>query len=158
MEGIALQEMVKGHSSVFISVPLVFQPAPTKPNSSSPEEHGSYGPAHNPTSSPSSIDSRCVTAAGPILRSLSSSATHQRSQVSVALHKYSVDVAKELSFSISSAPLAAGTPIGSLIPLVQSLEAWKQLSSPSHWLLRTIPLGYAIQFAGLPPKLYASLR
>ncbi len=39
-----------------------------------------------------------------------------------------------------------------LVPLAQSLGAWLALPSPSRWLLRTIRLGYAIQFARRPPK------
>ncbi len=39
-----------------------------------------------------------------------------------------------------------------LVPLARSLGAWLALPSPSQWLLRTIRLGYAIQFARRPPK------
>ncbi len=39
-----------------------------------------------------------------------------------------------------------------LVPLAQSLGAWLALPSPSRWLIRTIRLGYAIQFARRPPK------
>ncbi len=39
-----------------------------------------------------------------------------------------------------------------LVPLARSLGAWLALPSPSRWLLRTIRLGYAIQFARRPPK------
>ncbi len=46
----------------------------------------------------------------------------------------------------------AGTPVVPLVPLVRSLRAWLALPSPSHWLIRTIRLGYAIQFARRPPK------
>ncbi len=46
----------------------------------------------------------------------------------------------------------AGTPVVPLVPLVRSLRAWLALPSPSRWLIRTIRLGYAIQFARRPPK------
>ncbi len=39
-----------------------------------------------------------------------------------------------------------GTSVTPLVPLVRSLGAWLELPSPSRWLLRTIRLGYAIQF------------
>ncbi len=46
----------------------------------------------------------------------------------------------------------AGTSMTPLVPLVRSLGAWLELHRPSRWLLRTIRLGYAIQFAQRPPK------
>ncbi len=46
----------------------------------------------------------------------------------------------------------AGTSVAPLVPLVRSLGAWIVLPRPSRWLLRTIRLGYAIQFARRPPK------
>ncbi len=46
----------------------------------------------------------------------------------------------------------AGTSVAPLVPLVRSLGAWLALPRPSRWLLRTIRLGYAIQFARHPPK------
>ncbi len=53
-------------------------------------------------------------------------------------------------------PLAAptaGTSVGSLVSLVRFWGAWLALPNPSRWLLlRTIRLGYAIQFARRPPK------
>ncbi len=42
--------------------------------------------------------------------------------------------------------------MASLVPLVRSLGAWLALPRPSRWLMRTIRLGYAIQFARRPPK------
>ncbi len=44
--------------------------------------------------------------------------------------------------------------VGSLCStsLVRSLGAWLELPRPSRWLLRTIRLGYAIQFTRRPPK------
>ncbi len=45
-----------------------------------------------------------------------------------------------------------GTSIVPLEPLAQRLEAWLTLPSLSRWLMRTIWLGYAIQFARRPPK------
>ncbi|CAM4661540.1 unnamed protein product [Leuciscus chuanchicus] len=44
-----------------------------------------------------------------------------------------------------------GTSVVPLVPLVRSLGAWLTLPSPSRWLIRTIRLGYAIQFARSPP-------
>ncbi len=46
----------------------------------------------------------------------------------------------------------AGTSVASLVSLVRFWGAWLALPNPSHWLLRTIRLGYAIQFARRPPK------
>ncbi len=46
----------------------------------------------------------------------------------------------------------AGTSVGSLVSLVRFWGAWLALPNPSRWLLRTIRLGYAIQFARRPPK------
>ncbi len=48
--------------------------------------------------------------------------------------------------------LPVGTSVTPLVPLVRSLGAWLELPRPSRWLLRTIRLGYAIQFARRPPK------
>ncbi len=45
-----------------------------------------------------------------------------------------------------------GMSVTPLVPLVQSLGAWLELPRPYRWLLRTIRLGYAIQFARRPPK------
>ncbi len=39
-----------------------------------------------------------------------------------------------------------------VVPLAQSHGVWLALPSPSRWLLRTIRLDYAIQFARHPPK------
>ncbi len=50
-----------------------------------------------------------------------------------------------------------GTSVTPLVPLARSLGAWLALPSPSRWLLRTIRLGYAIQFARHPPK-FRSIR
>ncbi len=46
----------------------------------------------------------------------------------------------------------AGTSVAPLVPLAWSLGAWLAFPSPSWWLLRTIRLGYAIQFARCPTK------
>ncbi len=46
----------------------------------------------------------------------------------------------------------AGTSVGSLVSLVLFWGAWLALPNPSRWLLRTIILGNAIQFARRPPK------
>ncbi len=45
-----------------------------------------------------------------------------------------------------------GYVCGPLVPLARGLGAWLALPGPSRWLLRTIRLGYAIQFARRPPK------
>ncbi len=45
-----------------------------------------------------------------------------------------------------------GTSVGPLVPLARGLGAWLALPGPSRWLLRTIRLGYAIQFTRRPPK------
>ncbi len=50
-----------------------------------------------------------------------------------------------------------GTSVAPLVPLARSLGAWLALPSPSRWLLRTIRLGYAIQFARRPPGLRAEI-
>ncbi|KAL0193870.1 hypothetical protein M9458_012166, partial [Cirrhinus mrigala] len=46
-----------------------------------------------------------------------------------------------------------GTPnVTPLRPLAENFSDWLNLPNPSRWLLRTIQLGYAIQFARRPPK------
>ncbi len=45
-----------------------------------------------------------------------------------------------------------GMSVVLLVPLARSLVAWLELPSLSRWLLRTIRLGYAIQFPWRPPK------
>ncbi len=47
---------------------------------------------------------------------------------------------------------SAGTSVAPLVSLARSLGAWLALHGPSRWLLQTIRLGYAIQFARRPPK------
>ncbi|XP_057213817.1 uncharacterized protein LOC130568789 [Triplophysa rosa] len=48
------------------------------------------------------------------------------------------------------------------VPLSRYLEAWLQLPNPSQWLVRTIRLGYTLQFVRHPPKfrgiLFTSVR
>ncbi len=77
------------------------------------------------------------------------------SQVSVAPHTQT-PLRDALPFESGPwAPLrcpTAGTSMSPLVPLVQPLGAWLELPRPSRWLLRTIRLGYAIQFARRPPK------
>ncbi len=77
------------------------------------------------------------------------------SQVSVAPHTQT-PLRDALPFESGPwAPLrwtSAGTSVTPLVPLVRSLGAWLELPRPSHWLLRTIRLGYAIQFARRLPK------
>ncbi len=77
------------------------------------------------------------------------------SQVSIAPHTQTT-LRDALPFK--SGPCApprcptAGTSVTPLFLLVRSLGAWLELPRPSRWLLRTIRLGYAIQFARRPPK------
>ncbi len=77
------------------------------------------------------------------------------SQVSVAPHTQT-PLRDALPFESGPwAPLrcpTAGTSMSPLVPLVRPLGAWLELPRPSRWLLRTIRLGYAIQFARRPPK------
>ncbi|KAL0194518.1 hypothetical protein M9458_008090 [Cirrhinus mrigala] len=49
-------------------------------------------------------------------------------------------------------PTVGTFPTVPLIPLARQLEAWLVLPSPSRWLIQTVRLGYAIQFAKRPPK------
>ncbi len=78
------------------------------------------------------------------------------SQVSVAPHTQT-PLRDALPFESGPwAPLrcpTACTSMSPLVPLVRSLGAWLELPRPSRWLLRTIRLGYAIQFARSPPKI-----
>ncbi len=77
------------------------------------------------------------------------------SQVSVALRTQTPLRNALPSESGPCAPLrcpTAGTSVASLVPLVRSLGAWLALPRPSRWLMRTIRLGYAVQFARHPPK------
>ncbi|KAI2661461.1 ORF V: Enzymatic polyprotein [Labeo rohita] len=48
-------------------------------------------------------------------------------------------------------PTAVTSVNAPLIRLATRLGAWLQLPSPSQWLIRTVRLGYAIQFARSPP-------
>ncbi len=77
------------------------------------------------------------------------------SQVSVAPHTQT-PLRDGLPFESGPwAPLrcpTAGTSMSPLVPLVRPLGAWLELPRPSRWLLRTIRLGYTIQFARRPPK------
>ncbi|KAL0147528.1 hypothetical protein M9458_057156, partial [Cirrhinus mrigala] len=51
-----------------------------------------------------------------------------------------------------------GTPnVTPLRPLAENFSDWLNLPNPSRWLLRTIRLGYAIQFARRPPKFHGVL-
>ncbi len=77
------------------------------------------------------------------------------SQVSVAPHTQT-PLRDALPFESGPwAPLrcpTAGTSMSPLVPLVRPLGAWLEFPRLSRWLLRTIRLGYAIQFARRPPK------
>ncbi len=77
------------------------------------------------------------------------------SQVSVAPHTQT-PLRDALPFeSGPCAPLhcpTAGTLVTPLVSLVRFLGSWLELPRLSRWLLRTIRLGYAIQFTRRPPK------
>ncbi|XDV20576.1 hypothetical protein PO909_025886 [Leuciscus waleckii] len=79
----------------------------------------------------------------------------QWSQVIVALHTQ-IPLQAAMPSNLGPCPPprfpTAGTSVVPLIPLAWSLRAWKAFPSPSIWLIRTIRLGYAIQFAPRPPK------
>ena len=51
-----------------------------------------------------------------------------------------------------SRPTVGTSAIVPIRPLAQCLAAWLMLPAPSRWLVRTIRLGYAIQFAKRPPR------
>ncbi len=84
----------------------------------------------------------------------------RRNQVSVTLHTQTPPPAITGQAFTGPAPgpcvphrcPTTGTSVAPLVPLARSLGAWLALPSPSRWLLRTIRLGYAIQFARRPPK------
>ncbi len=87
--------------------------------------------------------------------------THtRRNQVSVTLHTQTPPPAVTGQAVTGPGPgpcvphrcPTTGTSVTPLVPLARSLGAWLALPSPSRWLLRTIRLGYAIQFARRPPK------
>ncbi len=61
-------------------------------------------------------------------------------------------VPPELSPCVPPRCPTPGTSVVPLVPLARCLGAWLALPSPSRWLIRTIRLGYAIQFARHPPK------
>ncbi len=81
----------------------------------------------------------------------------RRNQVSLTLHTQTPPPA--IQARPSQAPgrvpvfhIPTGMSVTPLVPLARSLGAWLALPSSSRWLLRTIRLGYAIQFARRPPK------
>ncbi len=47
---------------------------------------------------------------------------------------------------------SVGMLIVPLVPLAQSLGAWLELPNPSRWLIRTVRVGYVIQFARRLPR------
>ncbi|KAL0146880.1 hypothetical protein M9458_057819 [Cirrhinus mrigala] len=55
-------------------------------------------------------------------------------------------------FPSQGAPILGTSDVTPLRPLAENFLDWLSLPSPSRWLLRTIRLGYAIQFARRPPK------
>ncbi len=56
------------------------------------------------------------------------------------------------AFRVGSPCSTAGTSVVPLVPQVQALGTWLVLPRPYRWLLRTIRLGYAIQFRRRPLK------
>ncbi len=84
----------------------------------------------------------------------------RRNQVSVTLHTQTPPPAVTGQAITGPGPgpcvpprcPTAGTSVAPLVPLARSLRAWLALPGLSRWLLRTIRLGYAIQFARRPPK------
>ncbi len=77
------------------------------------------------------------------------------SQVSVAPHTQTPLRDTLPSESGPCAPLCcptASTLVVPLVPLEQFSGAWLAFLRPSRWLMRTIRLGYAIQFSRRPPK------
>ncbi|KAL1270595.1 hypothetical protein QQF64_029611 [Cirrhinus molitorella] len=59
---------------------------------------------------------------------------------------------KGLSPQLSHTVPTRGTLVVPLRPLAENFTAWLEIPNLSRWLLRTIRLGYAIQFARNPPK------
>ncbi|KAL0199156.1 hypothetical protein M9458_007696, partial [Cirrhinus mrigala] len=55
------------------------------------------------------------------------------------------------------APILGTSGVTPLWPLAEKFAEWLSLPHPSRWLLRTIRLGYAIQFARHPPKFHGVL-
>ncbi|KAI2643795.1 hypothetical protein H4Q32_029973 [Labeo rohita] len=55
------------------------------------------------------------------------------------------------------APILGMSDVTPLRPLAENFSDWLSLPNPSRWLLRTIRLGYAIQFASHPPKFHGVL-
>ncbi len=84
-----------------------------------------------------------------------------RNQVSVTLHTQTPPPAVTGQAVTGPGPGPCVPPrcptMGTLVLLARSLGAWLALPRPSRWLLRTIRLGYAIQFARRPPK-FRSIR
>src|SRR5512146_1866830 len=60
--------------------------------------------------------------------------------------------ASRISTPTPRCPTAGTSAIVAMTPLARALPAWLARASPSRWLIRTIRLGYAIQFAKRPPK------
>ncbi|KAL0185479.1 hypothetical protein M9458_021176, partial [Cirrhinus mrigala] len=85
-----------------------------------------------------------------------------RSQHSLARESGKKTALQDVLPSGTSCPTAVTSVNAPLIPLAARLAAWLELPSPSQWLIRTVRLGYAIQFARRPPKfrgiLFTSVR
>src|SRR5512146_843155 len=60
--------------------------------------------------------------------------------------------ASRISTPTPRCPTAGTSAIVAMSPLARALPAWLARASSSRWLIRTIRLGYAIQFAKRPPK------
>ncbi|KAI2658778.1 Cyclic di-GMP phosphodiesterase CdpA [Labeo rohita] len=89
-------------------------------------------------------------------RSLNSPTRDPGQQVSAAHSSLALLQGAPLSgvspLPLPGCPTAGTSPTFPLIPLACRLGAWLALPSPSCWLIRTVQLGYAIQFARRPPK------
>ncbi|KAL0152765.1 hypothetical protein M9458_052488 [Cirrhinus mrigala] len=55
------------------------------------------------------------------------------------------------------APILGTSGVTPLRPLAENILDWLNLPNPSHWLLRTIRLGYAVQILRSPPKFWGVL-
>ncbi|KAL0152056.1 hypothetical protein M9458_052640, partial [Cirrhinus mrigala] len=60
-------------------------------------------------------------------------------------------------FPSEGTPTLSTPNVTPLRPLAENFSDWFNLPDPSRWLLRTIRLGYAIQFARRPPKFHGVL-
>ncbi|KAL0196780.1 hypothetical protein M9458_005320 [Cirrhinus mrigala] len=122
-----------------------------------PSTHGSAVPTH-------SQKEQFFTSLGQVPRDLFLSdrmppRVRTRSQHSPAREPGKKTALQDVHPSGTS-PLPLPLPAG--CPTAVTLAAWLELPSPSRWLIRTVRLGYVIQFARRPPKfrgiLFTSVR